>query len=846
MAALRAGNHNSKRMEKLDLKKFVPYILAILAFILIVLIYFSPALEGKKLKQGDIERFKGMSREIVDFRDKTGEQTLWTNTMFSGMPAYFISVQFDGNLFKDINKWLGLGLPHPANQVFIYFLGFFILLLVLRVNPWLAAVGGLAFAFSSYFFIVIEAGHNSKAAAIAYMAPVVAGVILAYRGKYIAGGLLTAFFLALEIAANHLQITYYLAMIILVYGIFEFVETVRRKSWPRFLRASGVLVVAALLAVGTHATSLLISYDHTQYTTRGKSELSHDMENQTSGLDRDYITQWSYGIGETWTLLVPDFMGGASYAKQGEQSNMYELLVKYRVPKNDAKAIVSQTPLYWGTQPFTSGPVYVGALIFFLFVMGLIVVKGKYKWWLLSIAVLSVLLAWGKNFMWFTDLFLDFFPGYNKFRAVTMILVIAEFAFPLLGMMALAKVFEKERDKNLLMKGLKYSVAILGGILLLLIAIPGVFFDFSNANDVNFLEYFPEEWRTGLMNALHDDRVRTLRLDAFRSLVYILLGAGLIWIYLKGWIKNAGIIIAGIGILVLIDMWAVNKRYLNNDNFARRSEVEFPYQATDADREILKDRSHGYRVLNLTVSPFNDASTSYFHRSIGGYHGAKLKRYQELIDFQIQPEIQRLISTLQRQADPRTIGRDLKDLPVLNMLNTKYLIVMTQSGPTPVMNPYALGAAWFVSDYEVVENADEEIMRVGDIEPDQLLIVDKRFSRMLDGRQFERDTTAMIELSEAQPNHLTYLTDAGKDQLAVFSEVYYPNGWQAYIDGRPAEHFRANWILRAMVVPAGKHTIEFRFEPAIYSTGETISLASSILLLLLVLVYAVYEIRKKI
>lgn len=835
-------------MEKFKLKKFVPYILAVLAFVLISLIYFAPALEGKKLKQGDIDRFKGMSREIVDFRKMTGEQTLWTNTMFSGMPAYFISVQFEGNLFKQINKWLGLGLPHPANQVFVYFLGFFILLLVLRVKPWLAAIGALAFAFSSYLFIILEAGHNSKAAAIAYMAPVVAGVILAFRGRYIAGGLLTAFFLALEIAANHLQITYYLLMIILVYGIFELVETIRQGRWTHFLKATGILVLGALLAVGTHATSLLISSDHTQYTTRGKSELTIDQHNQTSGLDRDYITQWSYGIGETWTLLVPDFMGGASYARQGENSNMYELLVKYRVPKNDAKAIVGQTPLYWGTQPFTSGPVYVGALIFFLFVMGLIVVKGKYKWWLLTIAVLSVLLAWGKNFMWFTDLFLDYFPGYNKFRAVTMILVVAEFAFPLLGVMALAKVFEKDRDKKLLMKGLKYSVAILGGLLLILIAMPGVFFDFSSAGDTNYLNSmgFPKELHREVLDALHADRVRTLRLDAFRSLVYILLGAALIWIHLKGWIKNAAIIIAGIGILVLIDMWAVNKRYLNNDNFVRSSEVDFPFQATDADREILKDRSPGYRVLNLTVSPFNDASTSYFHRSIGGYHGAKLKRYQELIDFQIQPEIQRLIATLQKQTDPRTIGRDLKGLPVLNMLNTKYIIVMTQSGPTPVMNPYAYGSAWFVNDYELVEDADEEIIRVGEIDPAKLLIVDKRFSDILEGKTFEADTTAMIELSEAEPNHLTYLTDARKDLLAVFSEVYYPNGWQAYIDGEPAEHFRANWILRAMVVPAGKHSIEFRFEPAIYSTGETISLASSILLLLLVLIYAVMRIRKEI
>ncbi len=363
-------------MEKFNFKKLIPYILAILAFALISLIYFYPALEGKKLKQGDIDRHKGMSKEITDFNKATGEQTLWTNSMFSGMPAYFVSVQFEGNLFKKINKALQLGMPHPANQVFVYFLGFFILLLVLRVKPWIAAIGAFAFAFSSYFFIIIEAGHNSKATAVSYMAPVLAGIILTYRGKYIAGGLLTAFFLALEIAANHLQITYYLFMIILVYGIFELVETIRNKTWPHFIKATGILVVAALLAVGTHATSLLISADHSQYTTRGKSELSLGEANKTNGLDRDYVTQWSYGVGETWTLLVPDFMGGASYGKVGENSNMYELLIKYRVPKNDARAITSQLPLYWGTQPFTSGPVYVGAIIFFLFIFGLIYGQG--------------------------------------------------------------------------------------------------------------------------------------------------------------------------------------------------------------------------------------------------------------------------------------------------------------------------------------------------------------------------------------------------------------------------------------------------------------------------------------
>ncbi len=834
-------------MEKFNYKKFIPYIVAIIAFVLISLIYFTPALEGKKLKQGDIDRFKGMSKEITDFRHTTGEQTLWTNNMFSGMPAYFISVQFEGNLFKKVNKALQLGLPHPANQVFVYFLGFFILLLVMRVKPWIAAVGALAFAFSSYFFIIIEAGHNSKAAAVAYMAPVVAGIILTYRGKYIAGALLTAFFLALEIAANHLQITYYLFLIILVYGIYELVDTYRNKTWKHFVKATGFLIVAALLAVGTHATSLLISSDHTQFTTRGKSELTSNEENKTSGLDRDYITQWSYGIPETFTLLVPDFMGGASYGEVGENSNMYELLIKYRIPKNDAKAIASQLPLYWGTQPFTSGPVYVGAIIFFLFIFGLFVIKGKLKWWLLTVTVLSILLAWGHNFMWFTNLFLDYFPGYNKFRAVTMILVIAEFSIPLLAILALSKVFEKERDNALLMKGLKYSVIIVGGVLLILLAIPGVLFNFSNAGDMNYLSSmgYPAEMHKEVLAALEADRARILRLDTFRSLAFIVLSAGFIWLFIKKKIKMA-YAIAGIAILILVDMWAVNKRYLNDSNFERSSVVDNPFKPSEADRQIMADREAGYRVLNLTVNPFSDASTSYFHHSIGGYHGAKLKRYQELIDYQIEPEMNRLFTILRSETDPGRIESVIQQLPVLNMLNTKYFIIMSSQGPVPVKNAYAPGPAWFVGEYEIVENADEEISSVGDIDPRTTLVLDKRFKQQVEGKIFTIDTNASITLEDYKPNHLTYKSNAGSEQLAVFSEVYYPNGWTAYIDGEAVSHFRANWILRAMLVPAGEHLIEFKFEPKIYSTGETISYASSILLLLLIVVYGVVEIRKNI
>lgn len=839
-------------MEKFDFKKYIPYLVAVLAFVLISIIYFYPVMEGKVLRQSDIEQFKGMSKEITDYNKITGDRTLWTNSMFSGMPAYFISVEYEGNLFKKINKILQLGLPHPAGMVFLYFLGFFILLLVMRVKPYLAMIGAVAFALSSYFFIIIEAGHNSKALAIAYMAPVLAGIILSYRGKYIAGALLTGFFLALELAANHLQITYYLLIMVLVYGIFELVATIRNKQWNQFIKASGFLLIAALLAVGTHATSMLISSDHTKYTTRGKSELTFDEAKKTSGLDRDYVTQWSYGISESLTLLVPDLMGGASGRPLGEGSNVYDALIEKGQRKSDAKSFVEQQfPVYWGDQPFTSGPVYVGAIVFFLFIFGLFVVKGRLKWWLLTVTILSIVLSWGQNLMWFTDFFLDYFPGYNKFRAVSMTLVIAELAMPLLGMLALAKVFDKNTNKKQLMDGLKYSSIIVGGLLLLLIALPNVFFGFSAAADAQVMAEWPE-W---LKTAFIDDRISILRSDAFRSLAFIVLAVALVWLYLKSKIKIA-LALAGIGILILIDMAAVDQRYLNEENFIEQKDPrrmarggydrDNPYQPTEADKQIMQDDELGFRVFNMAVSPFNDASTSFFHHSIGGYHGAKLRRYQELIDFQIQPEMQRLINVLSREADPTKIGIVLQELPVLNMLNTKYFIIRTSTGPMPVENPHALGATWFVNDYQIVDNPDAEIMAVGDIDPAQELVVDKQFGTFVSGKNFISDPTAFIELTDYKPNHLTYTSKASSEQLAVFSEVYYPSGWTAYIDGQPAEYFRANWILRAMVVPAGNHKIEFKFAPKLYSTGETISYISSILLLLLIVAYGVFEIRKKI
>lgn len=835
-------------MRKESFKKIAPYIAGVLLFVILSLAFFYPILQGKRLAQGDITRFKGMAKEIVDFRKETGQEPLWMNNMFSGMPAYLTSVQFKGNLMSHVDKIIGLGLPHPADYVFIYFIGFFILLLVLRVNPWLSIIGAMAFAFSSYFFIIIEAGHNTKAAAIGYMAPVLAGIILTYRGKYLAGAALTALFLALELRANHLQITYYLLLIVVFFAIFELAEAIRNKGVPKFLKATGILIVAALLATGTHITSLWISADHSKYTTRGPSELTLDEDNKTSGLDKDYITDWSYGIAESLTLLIPDFAGGSSSARLDEGSRVYDVLVENNIPPQQAKQYVGQLPIsvYWGPQPFTSGPVYIGAIVIFLFVLALFLVKGKYKWWLLSVTILSLFLAWGRHFMVFTDFFLEYIPGYNKFRAVSMTLVIAELSIPLLAMIALAKVIQGDVDKNKTKKFLKYSFYIVGGILLLFILFPGMLYDSYAAADMQSRSQlvrvgFPEQIANDIMAALKHDRLNILRMDALRSLIFIALTFGVLWIWLANKMKTAYTLLL-IGLFIFIDMWFVNRRYLKQENFVRKSKIERPFTPTVADNIILQDDDPNFRVLNLTVSTFNDASTSYFHKSIGGYHGAKLGRYQELIEYQISPEIRQLSQTLSAKPLPSQVDRALAGLPVLNMLNTKYIIINPQSAP--IENPHALGNAWFVRDIRMMENADEEIMTLAEIDPARTVLIDKRYEDFLEGFNIDYDTAATIDFLVYQPNYLKYGTRAISDQLAVFSEIYYENGWNAYIDGEPAGHFRVNYVLRGMIVPAGQHTVEFRFEPKIYARGEAVSLASSILLILLIIGAAILEFRK--
>lgn len=806
-------------MSKFSFKALVPYITAILLFIVITLVYFSPVLEGKKLQQDDIARHKGMSREVTEFREQTGEEALWTNSMFGGMPAYQISVKYKSNLVRFVDDILMLGLPHPANLVFLYMLGFFILMISLRVNPWLGIAGAIAFAFSSYFFIILEAGHNSKAHAIAYMAPVLAGVVLTYRGRYIPGGILTLLFLALEILAGHPQITYYLLMLLIVFGIAEFIQDARNDKLKHFLKASVIVVVAGIIAVLTHVTSLWATWEYGKYTIRGKTELTTEQENRTTGLDKDYATQWSYGISETFTLFIPNFHGGSSHGKLSENSATYKALIRNQVPEAQARRFISGVPTYWGTQPFTSGPVYVGAIVFFLFVFGLIVIRGKLKWWLLAGTILSILLSWGKNFMPLTDFFLEYVPGYNKFRAVSMTLVIAELAMPILALLAADHVLRNVHDKKKLMKALRTAFYICGGLALLFALFPNLFFSFTSPEDARLSQAYPD-W---LVEAIRQDRKILFRTDAIRSFLFVLIGGALLAGLIYGKIKKSYFFIIFIA-LILVDMWAVNRRYVDTDDFVASGAVEKPYSPTDADRIIMKDPDPHFRVLNLTVDPFADARTPYFHKSIGGYHGAKLRRYQELYDHQI---------------------RERSNMEMLNMLNAKYLIRSDENNkPVAVPNPEALGNAWFVEDYEIVENADQELEALSDLDPEKKAVIDERFAGLLEGFEPDHDAAGSIELTDYAPNRLVYRSEAAADQMAVFSEIYYEKGWKAFIDGEPAPHFRADYVLRAMIVPAGEHEIVFRFEPKVFEVGEKISLASSILLLALVLGGAAYSVRE--
>ncbi|PLW99001.1 MAG: hypothetical protein C0594_17605 [Marinilabiliales bacterium] len=817
-------------------KKILPHIVIIVIFLGISFTYFTAQLSGsKELVQSDVLNYKGMSKEIKDFREETGEEALWTNSMFGGMPAYLISVNYV-RIISKVNKALMLWHTRPAGFVFLYLLGFYITLLIFRVNPWLSLAGAIAYAFSSYFFIIIEAGHITKIMALGYLPPIIGGIYLAYKRKPLLGAGVTALFLALQILVNHLQITYYTLLIVVFLVVFMFFDMLKNKEMKRFIRASVFLVFAAVLAVGSNFSSLYLTYDYGKDSMRGKSELTLDKANKTGGLDKDYATQWSYGIGETFTLFIPNVMGGASGGELSKKSEVYKMIKASSGPANAASAI-KRMPTYWGPQPFTSGPVYVGAAVFFLFVLGLFLIKGPLKWWLLSITIFSIMLAWGKNFMFLTDFFLDYFPGYSKFRTVSMILVIAEFAIPMLALILLRDLFKGKFTFQQLKKPLLYSLAIVGGVCLLFAVMPGMFFSFTSDADNAYRS------NPAFLDALISDRESLLKQDALRSLVFILAIAAVVFFFVKKNIKPNVAIIFIIAIF-LIDMWSVNKRYLNDEDFITKREAKDPFTPSQADLQILKDKDPDYRVLNLSVSTFNDASTSYFHKSIGGYHGAKMERYQELIDFHIIKDMMNLQQKLGQARSQQELIDALGSSDVLNMLNTRYIILPTKNGVMAQRNYNALGNAWFVSNLHMVANADKEIMALNDFNPAKEAIVDERFKDQFEQLDVEKDSTATIKLISYKPNYLVYESNTQKEGLAVFSEIYYDKGWNAYIDGEQKPYFRTNYVLRGMRIPAGKHKVEFKFEPKMYYAGIKINTISAILLFIGLILVVVLEIRK--
>ena len=825
-------------------KNVLSIVAAIIAFAVITLVYFSPVLQGKRIKQHDIEMHLGMSQEITEFREITGEQTLWTNAPFGGMPAWNISVPAKGNLTNPIYKGLSLGFPHPIGSVFICMLGFFILLLVLDCGFWISFVGAIAYGFTSYLFIVIGAGHNAKAMAMAYMAPVIAGVLLAYKGKYLWGWLLTAFALAFEVRTNHLQITYYLALTIVILVIAEFISDIKNKKLGHFFKASAGLVVAAILGVLTCSTALYGNYEFGKETTRGKPVLTRNEDNQTRGLDRDYITQWSYGKGETWSLLIPNAKGGAS-AYIGKQNPALDKADR------QFRESIAQSNAYWGDQPGTSGPVYVGAIVVFLFVLGALTVKGKLKWALLIATLLSILLSWGKNFMGFTNFFLDYIPGYNKFRAVSMTLVIAEITMPLLGFLGLAEIAKSPENFKQNMKKFYIALGITAGVCLLFYVAPKAFFSFLSQGEAEQFAAM-SKGKDGALYAnfatqLENVRVAIFRKDAMRSLLFIILAAVPLFLYGKGKLKGQ-VAFPILAVLVLIDMYPIDKRYLNNDKFVSQQKYDKPFTATVADKAILEDKALDFRVADITKDMFNDASTCYFHKSLGGYSGAKLRRYQDVITQYLGGEL----NQLRKAQTAQDLMLSLAQQKVVNMLNTKYVIYNPNTQPFP--NPYAIGNAWVAKDIQWVDTPNDEIDAIGTTDLQHTAIVNKEFEQQIGNYRLTDSILPEITLVDYQPNKLTYRFSSALRQaqgpqtanfLVVFSEIWTSKGWTMYVDGQEQPLMRANYILRSALIPNGEHEIVMKYAPKAWTVGNTVSFVSSLIMILGLIAALVYTGRLK-
>jgi len=789
-------------MNKDLLKRWFPYLIAVVVFILFALIYCSPVLDGKIVKAGDTLSWKGMYQEGKTYNDK-GSYSFWTGSMFCGMPAYQIGGgKISSSVYiKPLNQVISLGFKDTLRIIILYLLGFFILLRAFRVNVWLSIIGAVAIALSSYFFIIIEAGHVTKANTIALMAPVIAGFFLIFNKKYLWGIILTMVYCMAGII-THPQMSYYFFLLLGCLFFAELFIHIKEKRIKDFFIAMLLFGAAIGVGLGAKFTAVQLNREYVTETMRGgHSELGKesDAQNKTAGLDLDYATQWSYGISETMTLLIPNFMGASSNFNVGTNSQVYQELIDKGVSSKNAADFCKNVPTYWGTQPFTSGPVYVGAIVCFLFILGLFIVKGPYKWALLVATIFSILLSWGKNFMPLTELFFNYFPMYNKFRAVSSILVVAEVTMPLLGFLAIKTIMDKIITKERLIKNIYIAAGITAGICLFFALFGGLLYNFSSPNDESVFSQLPE-W---LGSAIIAERASMFRADAWRSFIFILLGAGTLWLFVKEKIKLPYFLLA-LGILILADMWTVAKRFLNDDNFVSPKYETSYFKKQPYEEYILQDPDPHFRVLNLTTNTFNESRTSYYLKSIGGYHAAKLRRYQDLISEHISK----------------------MNMRVINMLNTKYFIVPdANKNPVPQYNPEAMGNAWYIDSVMIVKTPNEECDALNLIDPKTTAVLDSKFENFVKDFVPGKDTSAHVKFLSYKPNILEYQTHADRDGIVVFSEIYYPYGWHAYIDNQPVEHFRVNYTLRALKVPAGEHYIRFEFAPDTLKKTEPVSYA---------------------
>ena len=801
-------------MKNRFINNLLPHVVAVLIFITLSAIFFSPQLKGYVLHQTDLLQAQGMSKEVLDFREKTGEESLWTNSAFGGMPTYQIYAKYT-NLMNSLKNFLNRIIPRPLGYMFYLMLGFYVMLLCFNINPWLAIIGAVGFGLSSLNILYLGAGHNAKINAIMFIPPIFGGLYYAYKKNHLTGSAIIGLFISLHLAANHFQMTYYMLFLILAFFVVELYDHFKNELLTKFIRTSSIILIVGIIGVLPAFSNLLLTYEYSKFTTRGKSELTISSEQnsnpkgESKALDRDYIKQYSMGFGEIWNIVIPNIKGGKmGYIGQNEKA--------MEVVSPNYRQTVAQQSTYWGEQYASGGALYFGASIFLLFLLGIFFVKDKIKWTLLTISLLAVFLSW--KYSGLTDWFIDNFPLYSKFRDTKMMLILAQLSFPLLGFLFLNKLIKGEQIDR---KKFLYISGGLAGLFFLFYIMPTLWFDFFNRNEINQFNKLLGNYK-GNPNAISqikdlkveivNARVEIFKQDVLRSLFFVVATTIIVYLFVLKKIKRNGFLIV-LGLLILIDLWFVGRRYLNDDNFQSKQETKVLFPMTQADKHILQDNDPNFRVFNLTVDPFSDASTSYYHKSIGGYHGAKLKRYQELIEFHISKN----------------------NIEVLNMLNTKYFIVFDDNRQAvPQYNPEAMGNAWFVDDYRIVSGANEEMLALNGFNPEMEAIIDVRYEDFVAGKNFTKDTLSSIKLESYKPNHLTYSAKSYEEELAVFSEIYYPEGWNVFIDGKPANHFRVNYILRAMVIPEGEHTIEFKFEPKSYYIGNKVSLISSILLILFI------------